>query len=84
MSIYMTNVNISLKEEAYCFLKSLKTKDKSFSDIILEFKKAKGNKSSLMSLFGALHDMDVDWNTKEESMKGFRTSFNKRIEKIRK
>ena len=35
----MVNINISIKEEAYSFLKSFKAKDKSFSDVILEFKK---------------------------------------------
>ena len=38
----MVNINISVKEEAYDFLKKLKSKDKSFSDVILSFKKDTG------------------------------------------
>lgn len=36
--IHMGSVNISLKKDAYEFLKSLKSDDKSFSEVILEFK----------------------------------------------
>jgi len=74
----MGSVNISIREEAYNFLRSLKAKDKSFSDVILEFK-SKGNKKNIMFLFGALKDVDIDWDEKERSMKEFRESFDKRI-----
>jgi len=76
----MTNINISIKEEAYKFLKSLKTRDKSFSDVILEFKETKGSKERLLSFFGTLNAKGVDWNARERSMKEFRDSFNRRIE----
>ena len=77
----MASINISLKDEAYQFLKSMKSKDKSFSDVILEFKETKGSKERLMSFFDALNDIDIDWNAKERSMKEFRDSFNRRIGK---
>ena len=83
MGICMVNMNISIKEEAYRFLKSLKSADKSFSDVILDFKREDKNRN-IMSFFGALHDMKIDWNAKEKSMKEFRVSFNKRIEKTAK
>jgi predicted CopG family antitoxin len=35
----MSSVNISIKKEAYDYLKSLKRETQSFSDIILSFKK---------------------------------------------
>lgn len=72
----MVNINISLKEEAYNFLSSLKTKNKSFSDVILEFKE-KNNNRNIMRFFGALKDLD--WGKKEKSIREFRDSFNKRL-----
>lgn len=70
----MTSINISLKKEAYEFLKKLKTKDKSFSDVILGFKK---EPSDIMKFFGALKNSD--WDGKEKNMENFRNSFNKRL-----
>ncbi|MDP3986777.1 MAG: antitoxin VapB family protein [Nanoarchaeota archaeon] len=78
----MGSVNISLKKEAYNFLRSLKTKDKSFSDIILEFKEnedQRGSAKSIMRFFGALKDADIDWEEKEKVMKKLREDFDKRI-----
>ena len=75
MSTYMTSINISVKKEAYDFLKNMKAKDKSFSDIILSFKK---EQSSVMRFFGALKELD--WKEKEKSMKNLRESFNKRLQ----
>lgn len=42
---------------------------------------SKGDKGRLMSFFGALNKADIDWVAKEKSMKEFRDSFNRRIEK---
>ena len=80
MSAHMTNVNISIKKEAYDFLKSFKTEDKSFSEVILELKRERGNKKDIMKFFGALKNADIDWEAKEKRMKEFRNSFNKRME----
>ena len=77
----MGSVNISVKEEAYRFLKSLKAKDESFSEVILKFKERKGNKENLMRFFGVLADKDVDWGEKEKRMNKLRESFNKRLRK---
>lgn len=71
----MTSINISIKKEAYDFLKTIKAKDKSFSDIILSFKK---DQSSIMKFFGVLKDLD--WNEKEKNISGLRDSFNKRLQ----
>ncbi|MBS3153516.1 antitoxin VapB family protein [Candidatus Woesearchaeota archaeon] len=79
----MVSINISIKREAYNFLKSLKTKDKSFSDIILELKENKGEKRSAKSLLrfaGALKD--IDWEERGRRMKDFRKSFNERLLKV--
>ena len=75
MCTYMTSVNISVKREAYEFLKNMKAKDKSFSDIILSFKK---EQNGIMRFFGALKG--VDWKEKEKNMKNLRDSFNKRLQ----
>ncbi len=67
----MVNINISVKEEAYDFLKKLKSKDKSFSDVILSFKKDTG---ILENFFAVLKDLD--WDKKEKKMKELRQSFD--------
>lgn len=72
------SMNISIKDEAYEFLSSLKSKDKSFSDVILEFKECKGNKENIMGLFGALKN--IDWEKREKNIKEFRKEFDDRVE----
>jgi len=70
----MTSINISIKKEAYEFLKDLKTKDKSFSEVILGFR---GKRENIMKFFGVLEGLD--WNEKEKNMKNLRGSFNKKL-----
>tara|TARA_Y100000031_G_C8110351_1_gene333186 strand:- start:343 stop:558 length:216 start_codon:yes stop_codon:yes gene_type:complete len=70
----MGSFNISIKEEAYDFLKSLKTKDKSFSDVILEFKQ---KDTDILEFFGALKE--VDWDAKKERMQEVRRDFEARL-----
>lgn len=72
--MHMSSMNISIKREAYDFLANLKTEDKSFSDIILSFKK---EQDDIMKFFGVLRN--ADWNGKEKSMKNLRESFNKKL-----
>ena len=83
----MGSINISLKREAYEFLKALKRADKSFSDVILEFRERKSNRN-FMRFFGALKDRGIDWGVRKKRMAEFRKSFDKRteetIEKMRK
>lgn len=69
----MASINISIKKEAYEFLKNLKTQDRSFSDVILGFKK----KPSVMKFFGVLKD--TGWDKKDKNMEHFRSSFSKRL-----
>ena len=71
----MASVNIAIKKEAYDFLRKLKTNDKSFSDVILGFKK---NQSDIMRFFGILKD--VEWGGREKNMKEFRESFRRRMQ----
>ena len=71
----MTSVNISVKKDAYDFLRKLKSKDKSFSDVILSFKK---DENMIINFFGVLKNLD--WNGKEERMKDLRRSFEKRTQ----
>ena len=72
--VHMTSINISVKKDAYDFLRRLKSKDKSFSDVILSFKK---DKHTTMNFFGILKNLD--WDKKEERMSDLRQSFEKRI-----
>ncbi|OGJ22193.1 hypothetical protein A3K73_06320 [Candidatus Pacearchaeota archaeon RBG_13_36_9] len=73
----MANINISIKEEAYQYLKMLKGRDKSFSDVIIEMKKKESDSEKLMRFFGVLKHLD--WDEKEKRMKRLRESFNKRL-----
>ncbi|MBI2044215.1 antitoxin VapB family protein [Candidatus Pacearchaeota archaeon] len=78
----MGSTNISLKKEAYEFLKSLKDKNKSFSDVVMELKEKdgkRGSKENLMKYFGALKDKK-DWNETEKRMKEFRDEFEEHVE----
>ena len=83
----MTNVNISIKEEAYQYLKMLKGKDKSFSDVIIEMKKnraEKGTAKSLLKFAGKLKHLDakkfdkIRGELNEDFNKRTRESFNDR------
>lgn len=71
----MTSINISIKKEAYNFLMNLKTKDKSFSDVILSFK---NEHDDIMKFFGVLKY--VYWEEKEKNMRNLRSSFNKKLQ----
>jgi predicted CopG family antitoxin len=84
----MANINISIKEEAYQYLKMLKGRDKSFSDVIIEMKgncsSRKGSKDNVLRFAGVLKDANVDWDAAEKRMKNFRKSFSNRVEETRK
>ena len=79
----MASVNISLTREAYEYLKVLKGKEKSFSDVILELKEGsgekRGSKEAVMKFFGALKDKKIDWEAKEKRMKAFRNEVEERL-----
>ncbi len=62
--IYMTSVNISLKEEAYERLVSLKKPDESFSDEILRITEKKTTEG-LKDAFGLLKDSISGEDAKE-------------------
>lgn len=84
----MGSINISIKKEAYDFLRTMKSRDKSFSDVIMEMKNSginkKGSKENVLKFAGVLKDSDVNWNEVDEKMKDFRKSFNERVERTRK
>ena len=77
----MASINISLTEEAYNYLRTLKGKDKSFSEVIIEMKEngcfRKGSKENVLRFAGVLKN--IDWKEREKRMKGFRESFNKKM-----
>ncbi|MEK6927693.1 MAG: antitoxin VapB family protein [Nanoarchaeota archaeon] len=82
----MGSVNIAIKDEAYEFLSSLRKKNESFSEIILNFKnKKKGDALDLLKFFDnkRFPRPKVDWKDKEERMKDFRESFDKRAKNDR-
>ena len=80
----MSYITISINQEAYNFLKSLKAKDESFSDVIFKFKEKKGSKEAIMKYFGVLKDKGIDWNEKEKRMKEFRGEVDSRFEETAK
>jgi len=71
----MTSINISIRKDAYEFLKKFKSGDRSFSDVILGFRK---DQKDVMRFFGILKHSD--WDNKWAGMKSFRESFNKRLQ----
>lgn len=71
----MSSINIAIKKEAYDFLKNLKSREKSFSDVILSFKKDQDN---VIKFFGILKN--IDWAEKEKNMQNLRGSFNKKLQ----
>jgi predicted CopG family antitoxin len=83
----MASINISITNDAYNFLKLLKGRDKSFSDVILELKEKDAKKctgKSLLKYAGVLKNSNINWKNAEENILRFRKSFNKRIEETRK
>ncbi len=71
----MASINISIKKEVYDFLRSFKTGNKSFSDVILDLRR---NKSPL-DFFGVLSEKD--WEASEKKMLSFRKSFQRKLGK---
>jgi len=67
----MASVNISIKKEAYEFLKEIKTREQSFSDAILSLRK----ESNIMNFFGILKDKD--WDKREKEMRSLRKEFER-------
>lgn len=53
----MGSKNITISEEAYEYLKSMKGEEKSFSDVILSIK---GRRIEVMSFAGSLKDADLE------------------------
>lgn len=72
----MATKTISIREEVYDLLKSLKRENESFSDVI--GKLAKKRKSDLSQYFGVLKDSRV-LNEIEEDYKKIRASARQRI-----
>ena len=66
---------ISLSDEAYRRLKTLKGVDKSFSEVVIEVTKSRVKKRNLMDFFGIWKN-DDEWNritkTLEEDRKKFK------------
>jgi len=82
----MGSINISLKKEAYDFLNSIRKKDQSFSEIILEFKKEKKfTGKDLLKYAGVLNEERAEEIKKEikENRKDFEKELNKRVKNDR-
>ncbi len=78
----MVNVNISLTEEAYSYLKMLKGRDKSFSEVVIEMKtKHNGNNNAkrMLSIGKSISDLNIDWDKREKIISEVRNSFNRRL-----
>ena len=77
----MSSMNISIRKEAYDFLKSRKVKDESFSDVVLAFKEPK---KSPLDFWGAWADKpegEVEAIKKElvRTRKEFNKSWTRRL-----
>lgn len=88
MCTHMTSTNISLKKEAYEFLRALKGGGKSFSDVVMELKEGKNdrkmNGKALVEFSKKIRKMDIDWEEREKSMREFREEFEERMERTAK
>jgi len=76
-------VNISLTKEAYEYLKRLKGKNRSFSDVVLEFKDRKvevdRSGKALLKFAGISKRLGGDRVLMEKRIREFRESFHKRL-----
>jgi len=90
----MSSVNISIKKEAYTYLKSIKKEGESFSDVILKFKEEKKNGAFMVNLALALkerakkeygfNDADLDekyFEEREKNIKQVRQQLEKELKR---
>ena len=79
----MASVNISLTKEAYNYLKMLKGKDKSFSEVILDMKangiNRKGSKENVLRFAGVLEDKNINWGEVDKRIEKFKGDFGRRV-----
>lgn len=76
---YMSSKNISIKKEAYDYLKSIKAEDESFSDIILKLKKEKKNNGlTLIKIANKYREKQESkyWKEREENIESVRKTFS--------
>lgn len=82
MCMCMSSKNISIREEVYEYLKSIKREDESFSDIILKLKKqntSDGNTLlNIASKYRKSHDKKY-WAKRDKEIKNVRKNFSKSI-----
>jgi len=75
----MGSKNISIREEAYDFLSSIKNNDESFSDVIMRFKQRMSNKDEILKLFD-----EPRTYTKPIDTRRMRQELDEKAKKIRK
>jgi predicted CopG family antitoxin len=70
----MGSMNISIKKEAYDLLSALKTKGKSFSDVIIELgEQRKGYSKNILKFAGVLKEKGSGyWDERKKSIKKIR------------
>tara|TARA_Y100000310_G_C20305265_1_gene633651 strand:+ start:191 stop:469 length:279 start_codon:yes stop_codon:yes gene_type:complete len=79
----MGSMNISIKEDAYKFLRSMKGRDESFSDVILGFKEKKTSNGKMLVELRNKYDeklKDIDFSDVEKNIKGFREEVEERMD----
>lgn len=78
----MTSVNISLKKEAYEFLKARKTPGESFSDVILSLKEHRKNPVEFFGIWKDMPKEEFDQIKKrvKENRKELNASFARRLQ----
>lgn len=87
LEAHMASINISLRKEAYEFLRTLKTGSKSFSDVILELRERRRDRESARSLLrfaGVLNKAGVDWKEKEKRTRAFRDAVSGKVAEVAK
>lgn len=81
----MSSINISIKKEAYDYLKSIKKEDESFSDAILKLKEEQKKDGLLVAELAEKYGTeDVDeyyFKERQQSFKEFRQEFERNLKK---
>ena len=75
----MASTNISIKQEAYDYLKSIKTEEESFSDAILKLKKEQRKNGKLLVNIARKYKKPNEEHIKEreEAIQQFRKEFER-------
>lgn len=79
---HMSSINVSLRQEAYDYLKSIKSEDESFSDAVMKLKEERKTDGALAVQLAQHHKKPSQEHIKEreQAIKQFRKNFERRTQ----